>query len=420
VLVDRRWTELLQEQLVELNGLLNRVLAAADALRICFAVTDEGILVRWLERRSQAGGDANVVARAAPIDLSDVLRDALFDRVDTAILTSATLATRDGFGFVRQRLGVGAGLRVREEVHESPFDFETQAMVAIPTDLPVPGAGENQEFDRAVADVVSDVASTTKGGVFVLFTSYRSLRSVAAELRRQRVHERWPLYVQGEGARSRLLESFVGSGSAILLGVASFWEGVDVPGDPLRGIVIAKLPFKVPTEPLTAARIEAIERAGGGSFIRYLLPHAALRLKQGFGRLIRTRTDRGVVVLLDRRILERGTVGTSSSPSHQRLYKRVPGPNCGSSWHSSTVSNESPHWLDLPVCGRLCNPNENPQPKQNRLRWPQLRRSCARARQRRARAPADFLKPPSSRSETTTRSFSHLTPSGSIMKARLV
>ena len=195
---------------------------------------------------------------------------------------------------------------MREEVHESPFDYSTQAMVAIPTDLPVPGAGENPRFDQGVSDVVADLAATTKGGIFVLFTSYRSLRNVATELRRRGVHHRWPLFVQGETARSKLLESFVASGSGLLLGVASFWEGVDVPGDPLRGIVITKLPFKVPTEPLTAARIEAIERAGGGSFIRYLLPHAALRLKQGFGRLVRTRTDRGAVVLLDRRVLEKG------------------------------------------------------------------------------------------------------------------
>jgi ATP-dependent DNA helicase DinG len=114
------------------------------------------------------------------------------------------------------------------------------------------------------------------------------------------------LYVQGEAPRARLLDSFVASGRGILLGVSSFWEGVDVPGDPLRGIIINKLPFKVPTEPLTAARVEAIERNGGNSFMEYILPHAALRLKQGFGRLIRSASDRGAVVLLDRRVLEKG------------------------------------------------------------------------------------------------------------------
>src|SRR6185369_2273446 len=108
----------------------------AEGLQVCFAPGDDAVLVRWLERRTQPGGDANVVVRAAPVDLSEVMRDALFERVDTAILTSATLATRDGFGFVRRRLGLGAGWRIREEVHESPFDYETQSMVAIPTDLP--------------------------------------------------------------------------------------------------------------------------------------------------------------------------------------------------------------------------------------------------------------------------------------------
>lgn len=305
VLVDRQWTELLHEQLVELNGVRNRLLEAAEALRVVFVPTDDSVLVRWLERRSQPGGEANVFIRAAPVDLAEVMRDVLFDRVDSAVLTSATLATRDGFGFFRRRLGLSAGLRVREEVHASPFEYESQAMIAVPNDLPTPGPGESG-FDRATADVVSDVTAITGGGVFVLFTSYRALRTVASELRRRGLHNRWPLFVQGEAARTRLLDSFAASGCGVLLGVNSFWEGVDVPGDPLRGIVIAKLPFKVPTEPLTAARIEAIERDGGNSFVDFVLPHAALRLKQGFGRLIRTRTDRGAVVLLDRRVLERG------------------------------------------------------------------------------------------------------------------
>src|SRR5690606_18116033 len=151
----------------------------------------------------------------------------------------------------------------------------------------------------ATADVVEDVAGMSDGGLFVLFTSYRALRRVAADLRRRGVDARWPLFVQGEAPRARLVEGFSASGHGILLGVASFWEGVDVPGRPLRGLVITKLPFKVPSEPLTAARIEAIEREGGNAFYGYMLPHAALRLKQGFGRLIRSRTDRGAIVLLD-------------------------------------------------------------------------------------------------------------------------
>jgi ATP-dependent DNA helicase DinG len=178
-------------------------------------------------------------------------------------------------------------------------------MVALPTDLPEPRGGNDRSFDASIARVTEDMARVTDGGLFVLFTSYRSLRAVAAELRRRGAESRWPMFVQGEAPRTQLLSRFTSSGRGILLGVASFWEGVDVPGDPLRGLIIAKLPFKVPSEPLTAARLEAIDDAGGNSFYEFMLPHAALRMKQGFGRLIRTRLDRGAAVILDRRVLEK-------------------------------------------------------------------------------------------------------------------
>jgi ATP-dependent DNA helicase DinG len=312
--VDRRWAEALKEPVVELQGIEARLRESAGALRLTFQPGDEPVpMVRWLERRGvrqreprNAWSPPDVAASAAPVELAALLRTALLDQVDTAVLTSATLTTADGFGFIRGRLGIGAGLRVAEESYPSPFDFERQALVAIATDLPGPRGDTAASFDRATAAVVEDLARLSDGGIFVLFTSYRALRAVAAELRGRGVEGRWPLFVQGESPRARLLERFTGSGRALLLGVSSFWEGVDVPGDPLRGLVIAKLPFKVPTEPLTAARIEAIERNGGSGFAELMLPLAALRLKQGFGRLIRSGSDRGAVVLLDRRLRERG------------------------------------------------------------------------------------------------------------------
>ncbi|HEX7118951.1 MAG TPA: helicase C-terminal domain-containing protein [Longimicrobiales bacterium] len=307
--LDARWSEALEEQLLELEAAAGRTLGTLDALRLAFAPADDALpMVRWLERRGGGGAkEANVVAHAAPVDVSAALREALFDRVDTAVLTSATLATRDGFDFLRTRLGLSAGgLKVGESVYPSPFDYEEQTVVAVPTDLPAPRGDENGRFDVATAEVVRELAEMSDGGIFVLFTSYRSLKRVAADLRRRGVDGRWPLFVQGEAPRARLVEGFTASGHGILLGVASFWEGVDVPGRPLRGLVITKLPFKVPSEPLTAARIEAIERDGGNAFYDYMLPHAALRLKQGFGRLIRSRADRGAVLLLDRRIVEKG------------------------------------------------------------------------------------------------------------------
>jgi ATP-dependent DNA helicase DinG len=306
---DRHWAEAMSEQIVEMTGAEVRLRAAGDALRIAFTPgNDPYPMVRWLERRGS--GDramrSNIAANAAPIDLAAVLREALFDPLATTIMTSATLATRDGFGFLRGRLGVGAGLRVSESVHPSPFDFTEQTMVLLPTDLPAPRHGADAAFDASIARVTEDLARVTDGGLFVLFTSYRSMRAVAGELRRRGAESRWPLFVQGEAPRMQLLTRFTQSGRGVLLGVSSFWEGVDVPGDPLRGLIIAKLPFKVPGEPLTAARLEAIEAEGGNSFRDFMLPHAALRLKQGFGRLIRTRQDRGACVILDRRVIEKG------------------------------------------------------------------------------------------------------------------
>lgn len=324
--LDQRWAEALAEQLLELQAFVSRLGGMEDALRMAFGRGPDGVqLVRWFERRGGGGGGepadpanpaspprgtanpmqrSNIVVQAAPVDISGTLRDALFDKVETAVLTSATLTTRGEFDFVRRRLGLlRGGIKVRESVHPSPFDYDSQAVVLVPTDLPVPRGEDEAAFDERTIEVVTDLAEASDGGIFVLFTSYRSLRVVARGLRRRGVDGRWPLFVQGEAPRGRLVEGFVASGHGILLGVSSFWEGVDVPGQPLRGLVIAKLPFKVPGEPLTAARIEAIEREGGNSFYEYMLPHAALRLKQGFGRLIRSAGDRGVVVLLDGRVV---------------------------------------------------------------------------------------------------------------------
>jgi ATP-dependent DNA helicase DinG len=155
------------------------------------------------------------------------------------------------------------------------------------------------------ARVTEALAEMTEGGLFVLFTSHRALARVAGHLRERGADRRWPLFVQGETDRSVLLEGFVASGRGILLGTSSFWEGVDVPGRPLRGIIIQKLPFRVPTEPVTAARVEAVERRGGNPFWEFMLPLAALRLKQGFGRLVRSREDRGAVLLLDDRVVRK-------------------------------------------------------------------------------------------------------------------
>ncbi|MEJ2540336.1 MAG: helicase C-terminal domain-containing protein [Gemmatimonadota bacterium] len=299
-------------RLLDLRGIERRLGAAEVALRLVLEPGDEAErFVRWMEIRGR-GRRRNLTLAAAPIELGPVLRDSLFSRTDTTVLTSATLTTRRRFDFLRARLGLDeAGLaelerplEVAERVVESPFDFQSQSLLAVPTDLPDPQL-DPTGLDRATVGVVLELVERTDGGVFVLFTSHRALREVAEGLRARGVAERWPLFVQGESERSRLLHAFARDGRGILLGTSSFWEGVDVPGDPLRALVIQRLPFRVPTEPVTAARVEALERRGGNAFHGYMLPLAALRLKQGVGRLIRSRTDRGAIVVLDDRLVRK-------------------------------------------------------------------------------------------------------------------
>ena len=290
----------------ELRSVTRRLEAAGDGLRRALAPPAEDDSVRWVEVR---GRERSVALSSVPLDLAPILREDLFRRLDSAIVTSATLTASRGdvasdakrFDFLARRLGLDdPGLTPTTAVFPSPFRYETQSLLVIPPDTPAPNV-DADGHRRAVTRMVLDVAEASDGGLFVLFTSHREVRQMAAELRARGTERRWPLLVHGEDGRDALLARFRASGKAILLGTASFWEGVDVPGEALRGLVIAKLPFRVPTEPVTAAQCEAIAARGGDPFAEFMLPHASLRLKQGFGRLIRTSTDRGVVVLGDPR-----------------------------------------------------------------------------------------------------------------------
>ena len=303
----------LEGRLLDLKSSEHRLSDSAHTLHtVLDADVEEERFVRWLEWRGKARGkNRNLVIASAPIEVGDLLREHLFERVETVALCSATLATKESFGFLRSRIGLkeddlfesDVRLEVTEYIIHSPFDFKEQTLLVVPTDLP----GVNEPggvFEEATAEVIRDACSISGGGTFVLFTSHRALRRVAELLREDRA-VRWPLFVQGEDTRVRLLERFIKSGSGILLGTASFWEGVDVPGRALRGLIIQRLPFMVPTEPITAARIEAIERRGGSSFGEFVLPLAALKLKQGFGRLVRSREDRGAILIVDDRIVHK-------------------------------------------------------------------------------------------------------------------
>ncbi len=319
-LEDGESTERRQRLLHELRAVANRLSGAEETLLKALRPAPGGDpVVRWIERSGRRGAD--VTLAVVPLDLAPVLRELLFEKLRTVVLTSATLAAGGQFDFIEGRLGLAGAespVTVRESF-PSPFDYPSQCLFGIPTDVPDPRDDEPGHADAVLA-AVTDLAYAADGGMFVLFTSHAALQRAAGALRAA-VGGKWPLLVQGEGNRDQLLRRFRDAGNAILLGTDSFWEGVDVPGRALRSLVLTKLPFKVPSEPLTAARLERIAEQGDDGFMTYLLPHAALKLKQGFGRLIRSARDVGVVVLLDRRVVAKryGPLVLSGLPKADRV-----------------------------------------------------------------------------------------------------
>ena len=313
-------TERRMQVLAEVRGVIRRLESASDALNKTLRPAAGGVpTVRWIERAGMKGRETALAA--VPLDLAPVLKELLFDRVATVALTSATLAAGGDFGFLESRVGLSIApspVTVRE-ILPSPFNYPEQCLFGIPSDVPDPREDE-PAHDACVVRAITELAWASDGGMFVLFTSHAALRRAAVELRAS-LPPRWPILVQGERSRDQLLRRFREAGNAILLGTDSFWEGVDVPGRALRVLLLCKLPFKVPSEPLTAARLERLAEQGEDGFMGYLLPLAALKLKQGFGRLIRTRTDVGVVVLLDRRVVVKryGPLLLSGLPRAERV-----------------------------------------------------------------------------------------------------
>ena len=264
---------------------------------------------------SEARGRGRVIG-SRPVDVSDLLRSEVWQRVGSVVLTSATLSTGGDFKFIRQRLGID--FDILEERVSSPFDYAQQAALYLPSDMPDPRAPAYLE--RAV-DEITQLVSMTGGGAFVLCTSVRAMRLLAERCARVITQ---PVFVQGEAPKGTLLERFREAHHAVLFATLSFWEGVDVPGDALRLVILDKLPFSVPSDPLIAARCRALEEQGESPFMRYLVPAAALTLQQGFGRLIRTQRDRGVVAVLDGRVVQKGygKVFLASLPPARRCTTR--------------------------------------------------------------------------------------------------
>jgi ATP-dependent DNA helicase DinG len=266
--------------------------------------------VYWIERRGR-----RTFLQATPIDVSGMLDERLFDAVDSVVLTSATLAVAGGFEYTQQRLGLR---NARTEIVESHFDHYHQALLYVPQDLPDP---RNAAFTAAAAREIVELLELSRGRAFVLFTSYQQMRLIYDRVSLEIPYQ---TFLQGTAPRSALLDEFRATRHSVLFATSSFWQGVDVPGDQLSCVIIDKLPFAVPSDPVVEARIAAIKEEGGDAFHTYQIPQAAIALKQGFGRLIRSKTDHGVLSLLDNRITKTryGQIFFDSLPHYSFTTKR--------------------------------------------------------------------------------------------------
>jgi ATP-dependent DNA helicase DinG len=267
--------------------------------------SNEKNFVYWYERRNKG-----VFLAATPIDVSQILREKLFEQFDTVVLTSATLTVGNRFEFIRHRLGLD---HAKERGLPPEFDYPEQAMLYLPQNMP---DVRHPTYTAKAADEIVNLLETSQGRAFCLFTSYSQMNEL---FERVRTRVPFPLLLQGTSPRSVLLERFKNTPGAVLFATASFWQGVDVPGDQLSCVIVDRLPFAVPSDPIVAARVAALQEDGRNPFAEFQVPQAVLALKQGFGRLIRTKTDRGVLALLDNRIqrMAYGKIFLESLPKYK-------------------------------------------------------------------------------------------------------
>jgi len=322
---NKKLSERTQDILLDITGLTSRLEKMTKSLQDFVFSTDYHSIVRWVEASNRKGEEQTVLV-GAKLDISHLLAEHFFSKFSTIILCSATLATMKNFGFIRQRLGIVENLlsnrSVIEKIYLSPFDYKKQVVLGIPTDMPFP---HEPNFVDEVSNKVWAILKASWGNAFVLFTSFHMLRACYDKLSEKLLQSRFHLFKQGDDHRQNLLNRFKSTENSVLFGTDSFWEGVDVVGDALRCVIIVKLPFHVPTEPIIQARTEEITRQGGNSFMDYTVPSAIVKFKQGVGRLIRNKKDRGSIICLDPRILKKpyGKHFINSLPDCNHVFEPI-------------------------------------------------------------------------------------------------
>jgi ATP-dependent DNA helicase DinG len=317
VMDNLRWVnaeiDQLPEKPVEVLNFDRRASELRDRLAFIME-SNQSNTVFWIERRGEArkgrGGHVPTLLQATPIDISQLMKQHLFENMETVVLASATLAVSGGFSYIRQRLGVD---HARELVVPSHFDYQKQAILYVPPDMPDP---RSEAFVAKAAEKIRRLLEITKGRAFCLFTSYSQMNQLHDLLLGEL---KFPMLLQGTAPKSALLEEFRSTPNAVLFATSSFWQGVDVQGEQLSCVIIDRLPFAVPNDPVVAARVQSVNDSGGNAFYDYQVPSAVIALKQGFGRLIRSIHDRGLLALLDNRIVKQryGKVFLDSLPKYK-------------------------------------------------------------------------------------------------------
>lgn len=303
--------ESLIPQTVEINAYIKRLETVVETLDYIFLnISLED--VKWFEV-SGTTRNRYITALSAPLDVADSLNENIYQKYGCVVMTSATMTTGKSFTYIKNRVGLDRCQKLKELILPPPFNYKEQVMLCVPTHLPEP---TYKEFNNSILDTLLTAIEATGGRAFVLFTSFKMLIETYDKLKPKLERQGINCFRQGEAQRHLLLQNFKRDITSVLFATSSFWEGVDVQGEALSNVILVKLPFSVPDEPLVEARQELISRRGGNPFMEYQVPQAVLKFKQGFGRLIRSKTDKGVVVITDKRILTKhyGKIFLNSLP----------------------------------------------------------------------------------------------------------